>query len=203
MKTSNSKYLYILLFTILSAPVFGNLGEGDKNPNQNNWKPGYNFFQGRDEDSPNYQAFKNLRENNTLDEQVDLNIQALGVGLGLKKRVYKAFFLGIEGGGGFAINYSIDPIQGRSGSQSLVEKYFIELNSVYIPNSSWEFSFGVSKIKVSLDEESSQLITSMRFGVFVGNNRTKFGIKLSAGKDEIEDSFFYTSLLIVRVHLNR
>ena len=203
MKKSHLKYIYLLLFTILSAPVFGDSGERDENPNLNNRRPRYNFLHSRIEDSPNYQAYKKLRKNNTLDEQVDLNIQALGIGLGFKKRVYKAFFLGIEGGGGFAINYSIDPIQGRKGSQSLVEKYFIELNSVYIPNSSWEFSFGVSKIKVSLDEESSQLITSMRFGVFAGNNRTKFGIKLSAGKDEIEDSFFYTSFLIVRIHLNR
>tara|TARA_R110002096_G_scaffold424169_1_gene631866 strand:+ start:303 stop:881 length:579 start_codon:yes stop_codon:yes gene_type:complete len=186
MKKSHSKYLYVLLFAILSAPVFGDSGEGDENPNQNNSKPGYNFLHSRNDGSENF------------NNQLTLDVQFLGIGVGYKKRVYKDFFVGVDAGAGFGINYSFDAPANRRSGAGFSEIFYLTPNISYKPNSNWQMLFGITRAQISLDEEKGQINTAVRFGFFAGDKKLQYGFQLSMGKDETNDFFFYTSLIILK-----
>lgn len=184
MKKSHTKYLYLFLFTFFSTSVFGNSGEGDKNPNQNNSKLGYDFLHSRNDGSENF------------NNQLTLDVQFLGIGVGYKKRVYKDFFLGIEAGVGLVRKFSFD----KSGKRRGLEIYHVTPNIAYIPNSNMQFYIGLTKTSTS-NTESGQVNNGVKIGLFAGSNKFQYGVQLTMGKNETSDFFFYSSFLVVKISL--
>ncbi len=193
MKKSHTKYLYLFLFTFFSTSVFGNSGEGDKNPNQNNSKLGYDFLHSRNDGSENF------------NNQLTLDVQFLGIGVGYKKRVYKDFFLGVDTGAGVAINYSFDSPAYQISGSGILEIIYLTPNISYKPNSHWLFLFGITRNLIALygiyGDGEGKINNAVRFGFFVGGEKLQYGFQLSTGKDERNSSFFYSSLMILKIPL--
>jgi len=184
MKKSHTIYLCVLLFTILSVPVFGNSGEGDKDP-------------------------KNFNNQLTLD------VQFLGIGVGYKRRVYNNLFVGIEAGAGAALNIWLSKAPNAiAGSNYTAEIYHFGIMSTYYIISNLQLELGLQQTGYLFDEQKTQKSRSIVLGTFIGGEKMQLGIRTTFGSIEGAEyhmglpikkrrTFSYITLLILRLHLNK
>lgn len=182
-------HLFNIIFIVLYLPAFGSLGEDD-----NNSTSPKTFTS----DTLNIKKEKN----EVLDEQIDLNIQFLSLGLGYKKRIYKDLFLGIKGSAGLGINFWFNMTDIKERNGVILEKFYITSGVYYLPSPSVQLYFGLAKVGLGSDLRNSQINTALKFDFLVGKNRVKYGIKLTAVKGDKKLQFLYSSFLTFKILLN-